>query len=91
MKEDVLYEASRMGGRVLLHKEWQKEMGDDSTQADVRGFWEAISSEDVLTPSEVYKNLASQGFDVDYRRIPLTRERFPKPADVDAIQRRMDR
>ena len=45
----------------------------------------------VWTPAEVYANLKNLGYNIDYKRIPLTREREAIPADVDAIQRRVQK
>jgi hypothetical protein len=39
-----------------------------------------------MTPAEVYSRLKDQGYCIDYKRIPLTREREALAADVDSIQ-----
>eukprot|EP00897_Mesotaenium_endlicherianum_P000190 jgi/Mesen1/10171/ME000076S09681 len=89
MKEDILAEAAQMGGRILLHKE-SEQVNPATGQSDIIGYWQSITPRDVVTPAEVYANLARGGYKVHYRRIPLTRERVPRPADVDSIQRRAD-
>ena len=53
-------------------------------------YWEHIDLEDVMTPVEVYGTLRDKGYCIDYKRIPLTREREALAADVDAIQSLID-
>lgn len=88
LKEDILAEAARSGGRVLLHRE---EVNPATKQSNIIGYWETVSAEDVWTPAEIYAKLKKEGYNIHYERIPLTREREAMAADVDAIQRRVDR
>eukprot|EP00271_Cylindrocystis_brebissonii_P022366 TRINITY_DN8584_c2_g1_i1.p1 TRINITY_DN8584_c2_g1~~TRINITY_DN8584_c2_g1_i1.p1 ORF type:complete len:1580 (+),score=309.80 TRINITY_DN8584_c2_g1_i1:485-5224(+) len=94
LKEDILEEAARLGGRILLHHEETMPESPDSgpraSQTEIIGTWVSVEPEDVATPVEVYRSLAAEGLLVDYRRVPLTRERAPRALDVDQIQRRMD-
>ncbi|CAI5954970.1 unnamed protein product [Closterium sp. NIES-65] len=54
---------------------------------EIIGVWRAVGPDDVKTPAQVYGELREQqGYLVDYRRIPLTRERVPVASDVDALQ-----
>ncbi|KAG6550760.1 hypothetical protein Mapa_007664 [Marchantia paleacea] len=87
LKEDILAEAARSGGRMLLHRE---EFSADTNQSDVVGYWETVTPDDVKTSYEVYESLKAEGFNIDYKRIPLTRERAALATDVDAIQCRLD-
>ena len=87
LKDDILAEAERAGGRMLLHKE---EYNPIAGHSDIIGYWEVISADDVQTPAEVYAGLKAEGYNLDYQRIPLTRERAALTADVDAIHRRLD-
>lgn len=87
LKEDILSEAERSGGRVLLHRE---EVNPVTIQSDIIGYWENISCENVKTPVEVYAALKDEGYNIDYKRIPLTREREALATDVDAIQQQLD-
>uniref|UniRef100_A0A1D1Y2D0 Paladin n=1 Tax=Anthurium amnicola TaxID=1678845 RepID=A0A1D1Y2D0_9ARAE len=82
LKEDILAEITQSGFRVLLHRE---EFNPISNQFSLIGYWEKISLEDVKTPAEVYAALKEE-YCIEYRRIPLTREREALAADVDAIQ-----
>ncbi|OAY63817.1 Paladin [Ananas comosus] len=83
MKEDIFSEVTQSGGQMLLHRE---EYNPASDQSSVIGYWENIWLNDVKTPAEVYAALKDEGYDIEYRRIPLTREREAFAADVDAIQ-----
>lgn len=83
LKEDIIAEVSRSGGRMLLHRE---EYSPPSNQVSVIGYWENIFADDVKTPAEVYAALQNEGYNISYRRIPLTREREALASDVDAIQ-----
>ncbi|KAK4573001.1 hypothetical protein RGQ29_031107 [Quercus rubra] len=83
LKEDILSEVRHSGGRMLLHRE---EHSPTLNQASVVGYWENILADDVKTPAEVYAALKDEGYNITYRRIPLTREREALASDVDAIQ-----
>ncbi|CAI8615290.1 unnamed protein product [Vicia faba] len=83
LKEDILAEIKESGGRMLLHRE---EYDPSTNQSSVVGYWENILADDVKTPAEVYSFLKDDGYDIVYRRIPLTRERDALASDVDAIQ-----
>ncbi|KAK3002159.1 hypothetical protein RJ639_021697 [Escallonia herrerae] len=83
LKEDIISEVRQSGGRMLLHRE---EYCPALNQASVIGYWENILVDDVKTPTEVYAALKVEGYNIRYRRIPLTREREALTTDVDAIQ-----
>lgn len=83
LKEDILSELRESGGRMLLHRE---EYNAALDQSIIIGYWENISVNEVKTPAEVYAALKDEGYNIQYRRIPLTREREPLASDVDAIQ-----
>lgn len=83
LKEDILAEIRQSGGRMLLHRE---EYNPSTNQSAVVGYWEKIQADDVKTPAEVYSLLKDDGYDIVYRRIPLTRERDALASDIDAIQ-----
>lgn len=87
LKEDIISEIKKSGGRMLLHRE---EYNPASKQASVIGYWENIFIDDVKTPAEVYAALKHEGHNMAYRRIPLTREREALASDVDSIQYRKD-
>ena len=39
----------------------------------------------LATPLEVWQSLAAEGFQLMYRRVPLSRERTPEAADLDVL------
>ncbi|KAG8389637.1 hypothetical protein BUALT_Bualt02G0249700 [Buddleja alternifolia] len=82
LKEDIISEIRQSGGRMLLHRE---EYNPALKQASVIGYWENIFVDDVKTPAEVYAALKNEGYDITYRRTPLTREREALASDVDSI------
>ncbi|KAL6968755.1 hypothetical protein U1Q18_034548, partial [Sarracenia purpurea var. burkii] len=83
LKDDIVSEIKHSRGRMLLHRE---EYSPASNQLSVTGYWENIFIDDVKTPAEVYTTLKEEGYNIEYRRIPLTREREALASDVDAIQ-----
>lgn len=87
LKEDIISEVRQSGGRMLLHRE---EFNPTLNQVSIIGYWENIFVDDVKTPSEVYASLEKDGFNITYRRIPLTREREALTSDIDAVQYCMD-
>ncbi|MBA0708592.1 hypothetical protein Golax_023695, partial [Gossypium laxum] len=87
LKEDILSEVRQSGGRMLLHRE---EFSPSSNQSSVVGYWENIFTDDVKTAAELYAALKDEGYNIEYRRIPLTREREALASDVDEIQNCQD-
>lgn len=83
LKEDIIAEIRQSGGLMPLHRE---EYNPSTNQSNVVGYWENILADDVKTTVEVYSALKDEGYDIVYRRIPLTRERDALASDVDAIQ-----
>ena len=65
LREDVLAESKRYGGRVLVSRELAGGQVVDS--------WEQVTS--VQTPLEVYSMLSSEGYELSYVRIPITDEK----------------
>ncbi|BBG98528.1 hypothetical protein Prudu_007949 [Prunus dulcis] len=58
LKEDILSEVRRSGGRMLLHRE---EYSPALNQSSVIGYLENIFADDVKTPAEVYAALKDEG------------------------------
>ena len=81
LKQDILREAARNGGRILLHDE-----GPDGRPI---ARWETITPESVQTPREVFDMLRQEGYKVDYARIPVTDEKSPELKDFDALVERL--
>lgn len=85
LKNDVIEEASRRDGRILLHDEVELEPG----KFDIIPVWESIKTGDVLTPREAYELVQSEHYKVDYARVAVTDEQAPLPAVFAAIERRV--
>lgn len=43
----------------------------------------------LATPLEVWQGLAAEGYQVSYRRVPLSRERTPEAADLDTLHQQL--
>eukprot|EP00197_Chlamydomonas_leiostraca_P007983 CAMPEP_0202863826 /NCGR_PEP_ID=MMETSP1391-20130828/4304_1 /ASSEMBLY_ACC=CAM_ASM_000867 /TAXON_ID=1034604 /ORGANISM="Chlamydomonas leiostraca, Strain SAG 11-49" /LENGTH=1425 /DNA_ID=CAMNT_0049543499 /DNA_START=116 /DNA_END=4393 /DNA_ORIENTATION=- len=82
LKKDVLAEALRHGGQILVAHE-SFEYGHFGELYDT---WEEIDHPDaVQTPAEVYASLATQGFAVQYCRVPVTDGTAPTLQDFDGV------
>lgn len=77
LKADVLHEASQYNGTIMVAHE------DDNFQ--VVEDWEAVTEVDVQTPADVYAELAKDGYDVEYLRVPITDEKAPKGDDFESL------
>lgn len=77
LKEDILREAERYGGAIMVIHE--------TDAGEIFDTWENVDSEAVLTPLEVYKNLESEGLPIKYARVPITDGKAPKSSDFDTI------
>ncbi|KAG4132644.1 hypothetical protein ERO13_D08G045766v2 [Gossypium hirsutum] len=86
LKEDILSEVRQSGGRMLLHRE---EFSPSSNQSSVVDTGKHLT-DDVKTAAELYAALKDEGYNIEYRRIPLTREREALASDVDEIQNCQD-
>ncbi len=81
LKAEVLKEAAAHGGRILLHE------GDPRWKGEAR--WVSVDAASLQTPLEVFQQMAREGFQVDYARIPVTDEKVPEEADFDALVARL--
>ncbi|KAI9144841.1 inositol hexakisphosphate-domain-containing protein [Paraphysoderma sedebokerense] len=86
MKNDVLMELKKYNGRCLLHEEEILPNGGFS----IIPVWETVKPSDVQTPKEVFQNIKSQGYNVDYLRIPITDEQAPIPDVFDQLVNRVN-
>ncbi|XP_078171825.1 uncharacterized protein LOC144565852 [Carex rostrata] len=77
LKEDILCEAERYGGAIIVVHE--------TGGGKICGLWEHITRESVQTPLEVYRGLESAGLPVKYARVPITDGKAPKSSDFDTI------
>lgn len=81
LKQEVLTEALKNGGRILLHGE--------SPDGSVTQDWVSITPDQVQTPTEVFNQMKAEGYKVDYARIPVTDEQTPENQDFDALLQRI--
>jgi hypothetical protein len=61
---------------------------------EVTAFWETAGDmgdidSGMCTPSEVFTGLAAEGYQITYRRVPLSRERTPQAADLNHLHQQM--
>ncbi|KAH8925172.1 hypothetical protein BT69DRAFT_1307991 [Atractiella rhizophila] len=85
LKRDVLEELKKYQGRLLLHDEAEETPGDFRVTAN----YEEASPDDVLTPKEVFELMRSEGYKVDYRRLPVTDEQAPIPGVFENLHGRV--
>lgn len=101
LKADVLKEIREQGGKLLLHDEMETKPGT----YEVVPVWETVEEENVMTPLELYQDVQSEDYHVDYKRIAIvgqrlmfighrkadqqTDEQAPLPAALQAIVTRV--
>jgi len=83
LKEDILLEAARYGNKILVT--------DELPDGQMVDQWESVTPESVKTPLQVYMELQTKQFLVDYERIPVTDEKSPKEHDFDTLVDRISR
>lgn len=94
MKKDIIAEAERNGGLVLLHTEEMipSEQKESSSQYRFVPVWEAVDTNEAIeTIKEVFHEIRLEGFPVTYFRIPITDEQAPIPEVFDEIFRHLCR
>lgn len=67
LKLDILEEAKRYGGLILCH--------DEVTGGELVPTWVSVDESLIRTPKEVYDDIRSSGWRVDYWRIPVGPDR----------------
>ncbi|KAJ3117238.1 hypothetical protein HDU96_007497 [Phlyctochytrium bullatum] len=84
MKQDCINELTKFKGRLLLHEEQLTNSG-----FSIVPVWETVSVDEIETPLEVYNSIIAEGFQVDYKRIPITDEQAPIPDVFDQLIERV--
>jgi protein-tyrosine phosphatase len=79
LKQDVLEEARLNGGKILLHR--------SEVYPTVEPVWVDINDHNVQTVKEVFDDLKSEGYRLDYRRIPIGDEEAAEVKDFDEVTR----
>ncbi|KAF3633898.1 hypothetical protein T459_02648 [Capsicum annuum] len=77
LKEDVLLEAARYGNKILVT--------DELPNGQMVDQWEPVTYDSVKTPLQVYEELQSKEYLVEYERVPITDEKSPKELDFDIL------
>lgn len=67
LKLDILDEARRYGGMVLIH--------DEISSGETIPTWMSVDEESIHTPKEVYEDVEKEGWNVAYWRIPIAPDR----------------
>lgn len=87
LKKDVIREAEKNDGRLLLHDETD----DGNGKFTITAQWEEdITPEDILTPADVYQQMKDLGYKLDYARLPVTDEQAPIPGVFARLEERVE-
>ncbi|KAK0600073.1 hypothetical protein LWI29_011378 [Acer saccharum] len=77
LKEDILREAQRYGGAIMVIHE--------TNDGQIFDAWEHVNTDSVQTPLEVFKCLEDDGLPIKYARVPITDGKAPKSSDFDTL------
>jgi hypothetical protein len=66
MKEEIIEDLQRFNKRLLVHEERV-----ENSKFVIVPVWETVEPEDIQTPSDIYNTIISEGYKVDYLRIPM--------------------
>ncbi|KAH9256842.1 hypothetical protein BASA81_004955 [Batrachochytrium salamandrivorans] len=83
LKEDVVEEAKRCGGSVLVHVE-------NDASKNLEEIWESAPSQSVMTAEEMFFQFRHEGYRVKYKRIPCTSNQPPGFHFFDDLLQAMD-
>ncbi|KAG8764126.1 hypothetical protein FRC11_004614 [Ceratobasidium sp. 423] len=86
LKKDIQREMIQFDGRLLLHDEVETQPGS----FDITAQWEPVTIEDIMTPRDVFRLVADEGYKVDYARLAITDEQAPLPAALDQLVHRVE-
>lgn len=75
LKLDILEESRKFGGMILTH--------DEVSNGTLIPTWMSVDEASIRTPKEVYEDIKSEGWRVDYHRIPIAPDR---PIEVRLLQ-----
>ncbi|PKI83269.1 hypothetical protein MVES_002830 [Malassezia vespertilionis] len=67
LKQDILQEARKFNGLLLVHDEKLESL-------DLVPTWVAVNEEEVRTVREVWESIQKKGWRVDYHRLPIARD-----------------
>ncbi|KNZ49561.1 hypothetical protein VP01_493g4 [Puccinia sorghi] len=73
LKLDIIKESQKYGGLVLVH--------DETVEGDILPTW--ITADDVKTTREMWEGVKSEGYKVEYYRIPIANDQAPEDSYLD--------
>ncbi|KNF00354.1 hypothetical protein PSTG_06525 [Puccinia striiformis f. sp. tritici PST-78] len=73
LKLDIIKESQKYGGLILVH--------DETVEGDILPTW--ITADDVKTTREMWEGVKSEGYHVDYYRIPIANDQAPEDSYLD--------
>ncbi|GAA5953720.1 hypothetical protein JCM8115_004129 [Rhodotorula mucilaginosa] len=73
LKADVLREAARYGGLILVH--------DETRSGDILPTW--VSADEVATARELFSYVRQEGYNISYYRTPVARDQSPNDGYLD--------
>lgn len=76
LKRDILREAARYGGLIMVHEE--------NAEGQIEPTWVAIDDSSVYTVREVWERVKEEGWRVDYHRIPIAEDQAIENNYLDA-------
>ncbi|KIJ13397.1 hypothetical protein PAXINDRAFT_170473 [Paxillus involutus ATCC 200175] len=83
LKNDILQEATKYGGLILTHNELPAESGEGA----ILPTWTHVDNVNVRTSLELWENMRSDGWNVEYHRIPISPDRPIEDNYLDAYLR----
>ncbi|KAG6879608.1 hypothetical protein C0992_000636 [Termitomyces sp. T32_za158] len=84
LKNDILQEAARYGGVILTHNEVATAK---SGEGAILPTWTAVDHNNVKSSKELWEYMKTQGWNVDYYRIPISPDRPIEDNYLDAYVR----
>ncbi|CAO1618211.1 unnamed protein product [Sympodiomycopsis kandeliae] len=82
LKEDVLREAARFNGLIMVHEE-----AGDKEKPVLHPTWIAVDKDAIKTVREVFDDLRDRGWRCDYHRVPIGRDQPIENNYLDAYTR----
>lgn len=78
LKQDIYAEAARFGGKLLVHRVLPGQQMNHE--------WLEIGPDSVQTTREVFEQVRSEGYRVEFHRVPVTDEQAPDAQDFEALK-----
>ena len=85
MQRDVIREAEASKSFILLHEEVGQGGPGFAAADSIVPIWEQIGPDEVETTQAIFDHVRSEGYRVEYLRVPITDEQAPYPEVFDQI------